>query len=74
VNKPQPLKGKEFSVDITGAFYCKDVASAVEWLKQELMKDDSIPYCPECEQLEDLFDLIDEAFADVVKKGKEEEK
>lgn len=67
----EPLKGKEFSEGPTGMFYSVDVASAVEWLKQELRKDDSIPYCPECEQLEDLFELIDEAFADVVEKEKE---
>jgi hypothetical protein len=69
--KPEPLKGKAHESLQRGeqpCFYFPDVASAVEWLKQELMKDDSIPYCPECEQLEDLFDLIDEAFADVVKK------
>lgn len=59
-----PLKNKICGATKKGIFFeIKDVAAAVEWLKENLLK--QYPYIME----EPIFEMIDEAFEDVVKGG-----
>jgi hypothetical protein len=79
LGKPEPLKGKgtamyESSADaIVLHFSEADVKNAVEWLKTAIDSDVFLKSGMMCESERLLFEKIDEAFSDVLKK-KEEKK
>ena len=80
MGKPEPLKGKgtamyESSADaILLHFSEADVKNAVEWLKAAIDSDVFLKSGMMCESERLLFEKIDEAFSDVLKPKKEEEK
>lgn len=70
--KPEPLKGKRIPITCCGLSVCdvvdyqykeKDIRSAVEWLKDEIINKNY--------DGKTLIEIIDEAFEDVVKTIKE---
>lgn len=83
---PEPLKDKQVSVHISSVipvapkkewdeyetlFYDEDVAAAVEWLRKRLRFGIMNYDGDKVIDSESVYDLIDEAFADVVKKEAE---
>ena len=77
--KPEPLKNKKVTF-VDGKyqgmhFFWKDsVASAVEWLKQEIEQESLYPcgFDKTCDRptKEDILELIDQAFEDVMRNEK----
>lgn len=63
--KAEALKGKKVWDGHFEVFHAPDVASAVEWLKEDLANGLDIPH------LDYVIQKIDEAFADVVEKKEE---
>jgi len=74
--KPEPLKNKQFGYRNTRRGYQTyflelDIKSAVEWLKKKIGKSNDSDTI--CMSKGELYEWIDEAFEDVVKKIKLED-
>ena len=69
--KPEPLKGKRINRRGINYYYHTDIKSAVEWLKYKIQPNALITGNKEKTALicdvQQIIDLIDKAFEDVVK-------